>query len=151
MPLVTTLEGGRIIDPRFLPLPKGPLGMPTLPSPTPPEELEEGKIPLQLEEEPKMPPPTTEEELVLSVPPLVEDLAEGQEYRVALEVHPVEEQTAAPMSNTTVSTQAPIVELSQRTQETISSRLSGCSIELGSSFERPTPKWLIQALKAGKT
>ena len=74
MPVGTTLEGCRIVDPRFLPLPKGPLGMPTLPSPTPPEELEEGKIPLQLEGVPEMPPPFVEEELVLSVPPIVEDL-----------------------------------------------------------------------------
>ena len=35
MPVGATMEGGRIVDPRFFPLPKGPLGMPTLPSPTP--------------------------------------------------------------------------------------------------------------------
>ena len=136
----TTLEGGRIIDPRFLPLPKGPLGMPTLPSPTPLEELEEGKIPLQLEGVPKMPLPTAQEELVLSVPPLVEDLAKGQEHQVAPEVHPAEEQTVAPMSETIVSTQAPVIEPSLPTQETISFGIIGHSIELGSSSKRPTPK-----------
>ena len=49
MPGGTTMEGDKIIDSIFPPLPKGPLGMPTLPSPTPQEELEEGKIPLQME------------------------------------------------------------------------------------------------------
>ena len=76
MPVGTTLEGGRIVDPRFSPLPEGPLGIPTLPSPTPPEELEEGQIPLQMEGVPEMPPPSMEEELVLSIPPIAEDLAE---------------------------------------------------------------------------
>ena len=52
--------------------------MPTLPSPTPQEELEEGKIPLQMEGVPEMPPPSIgeEEELVLSVPPIAEDRVE---------------------------------------------------------------------------
>ena len=139
----TIMEGGRIVDLRFLPMLEGPLGMPTLPSPTPSEELEEGKIPLQVEGVPEMPPPSMEEELVLSILPIVEDLIEGQEHQVALEVHPAEEQTATPMSETTISTQAPIVEPSQLTQETINSVLSGRSIELGSSSERPTPRWLI--------
>ena len=57
-----------------------------------------------------MPPPTAEEEPVLSIPPLAEDLVEGQEHQVVLEVHPAEKQTAALMSETTVSTQAPVVE-----------------------------------------
>ena len=56
---------------------KGPLGIPTLPSPTPAEGLEEGQIPLQMEGVPEMPPPFVEEELVLSVLPIVADLAEG--------------------------------------------------------------------------
>ena len=143
MPVGTTMEGGRIVDPRVSPLPEGPLGISTLPSPTPPEELEEGQIPLQMEGVLEMPPPSMEDELVLSVLPIVEDLVEGQEHQVAPEVHPTEEQTAAPMSETTVSTQAPIVETSQPTQETISSGLSGRSIELGSSSDRLAPRWLI--------
>ena len=74
----TTMEGGRIVDPRFSPLPEGPLGIPTLPSPTPPEELEEGQIPLQMEGVLEMPPPSVEEELVLSIPPIVEDITKEQ-------------------------------------------------------------------------
>ena len=92
---------------------------------------------------PEVPPPSVEEELVLSIPPIVEDLAEEQEHQVAPEVHPAEEQTIAPMLETTVSTQATVEETSQPTQETISSRLSGHSIELGSSSDRPAPTWLI--------
>ena len=80
MPMGTTMEGGRIIDPRFSPLPEGPLGIPTLPSPTPPEELEEGQIPLQMEGVPEMPPTSVEEELVLFVLPIAEDLTKGQEH-----------------------------------------------------------------------
>ena len=78
MPVGTTLEGGRIVDPRFLLLPEGPLGMPTLPSPTPQEELGEGKIPLQMKGVPEIPPPSIgeEEELVLSIPPIEEDIIE---------------------------------------------------------------------------
>ena len=52
MPVGTTMEGYRIVDPRFPPLLVGPLGVPTLPSPTPLEEMEEGQIPLLLELEP---------------------------------------------------------------------------------------------------
>ena len=77
MPMGTTMGGGRIVDPIFLPLPKGSLGMHTLPSPTPSEELEEGKIPLQMEGMPEMPPPSVEEELVLSILPIEKDIAEG--------------------------------------------------------------------------
>ena len=36
MPVGTTMERKKIVDPRFPPLPEGPLGIPTLPSPTPP-------------------------------------------------------------------------------------------------------------------
>ena len=72
----TTMEGDRIVDPRFLPLPEEPLGMPTLPSPTPQEELVEGKIPLQMEGVPEIPPPSVEEELVLPVPLITEDMHE---------------------------------------------------------------------------
>ena len=32
----TTMEGDRIVDQRFPPQPKGPWGIPTFPSPTPP-------------------------------------------------------------------------------------------------------------------
>ena len=72
------MEGGRIVDPRFPPLPEGPLGMPTLPSPTPQEELEEGKIPLLMEGEPKMPPSFKgdKEELVFLVSPATKDILE---------------------------------------------------------------------------
>ena len=51
----TTLEGNIIIDPKFLHLPEGPLGIPILPSPTPPWKIE-GEIPLLLEGELEMPP-----------------------------------------------------------------------------------------------
>ena len=46
MPMGTTLDGNRIVDPNFPPLLEGPLGIPTLPSLTPPREMEEGEIPL---------------------------------------------------------------------------------------------------------
>ena len=110
MPVGSTLEGGRIIDPRFSPLPEGPLGIPTLPSPTPAEELEARQILLQMEGVLEMPPPSVEEELVLAVPPIAEDLTEEQEHQVAPEVHPAEEQIVTPMSETIVNTQAPVVE-----------------------------------------
>ena len=76
MPVGTTMEGDRIIDPRFPPLPKGPLSMPNLPSKTPQEELEEGKIPLQMEGVPEMPPPSVEEELVFLISPIERNLIE---------------------------------------------------------------------------
>ena len=68
MPVGTTLEGNRIIDPKFLPLPKGPLGIPNLSSPTPLGEMEEGEIPLLLKAEPEMPPPPEMEEEMLMLP-----------------------------------------------------------------------------------
>ena len=80
MPVGTTMGGDRIVDPRFQPLLEGPLGMPTLPSPTPQEELEEGKIHLQMEGVPGMPPPSVEEELVFLVLPIVEDVTKEQEH-----------------------------------------------------------------------
>ena len=55
MPVGTTMEGNRIVDPKFLPLPEEPLGIPTLPSPTPLGEIEEGEIPLLPEGEPTLP------------------------------------------------------------------------------------------------
>ena len=78
MLLGTTMEGNRIVDPRFPPLPKGPLGIPTLPSPTPPEEMEEGQIPLLPEGEPKMPPSSGgEKEMpMLPIPIATEDIQE---------------------------------------------------------------------------
>ena len=44
-----------------------------------------------------------------------------------------------------------VIEPTGPTQENVSSGLSGDSLELGSSFARPTPRWLIRALKARKT
>ena len=44
MPMGTTLEGNKVVDPKFPFQPKGPLGIPNLPSPTPPGKMEEGEI-----------------------------------------------------------------------------------------------------------
>ena len=80
MPVGTILKGGCIRDiprkeisqvedqcllPLFL---RGPLGLSTLPSPTPLEDMEEGEIPLSQEEEEKIimpPPPTIEEDILV--------------------------------------------------------------------------------------
>ena len=46
IPVGNTLEGDQVVDPSFSPLPEGPLGVPTLPSPTPQKKMEEGEIPV---------------------------------------------------------------------------------------------------------
>ena len=65
MPVGTTMEGNRILDPRILPLLEGPFGIPTLPSPTPLWEMEEGQSPLLPKGELEVPPPLEIEEKFL--------------------------------------------------------------------------------------
>ena len=67
----TTLEGNKIVDPKFLPLLEGPLGIPNLPSPTPLGVMEEGEIHLLPEGELEMPPPPKMEEEIFMLPILV--------------------------------------------------------------------------------
>ena len=82
MPVGTTMEGDKIVDPRFPPLPEGPLGIPTLQSPTPQEEMEEGQIPLLMEGVLEMSPPFVGEKKVLVLPILIviEDIPKEQEH-----------------------------------------------------------------------
>ena len=78
----TTLEGNRIVDPKFSPLPEEPLDIPNLPSPTPLGEMEEGEIPLLPKGELEMPPPPKmEEEMpMLLIPMVTEDIQGEQEH-----------------------------------------------------------------------
>ena len=82
MPVGTTMEGNKIVDPRFPPLPEGPLGIPTLPSPTALGEMEEGQIPLLHKGELEVPPPSRIEEEMPILPILVvtNDTQEEQEH-----------------------------------------------------------------------
>ena len=74
----TTMEGDKIVDPRFPPLPEGPLSMLTLPSPTPKEELEEGQTPLLMEGVLEMPPSSKgdKEELIFPILPTLKGIPE---------------------------------------------------------------------------
>ena len=64
-------------------------------------------------------------------------------------------QTSIPLPIAIVNLIIPITECGGTDQENVSSRLSrglivsiGCTLEFGLTLERPTPMWLIKALKA---